>query len=56
MPARPDSAECETLIALPRRRHENLPAVEVATERYVAARFRKGAAAGGERRMNASPF
>jgi DNA-binding MarR family transcriptional regulator len=32
-------AERETLIGLLKRLHENLPAVETATERYVASRF-----------------
>jgi DNA-binding MarR family transcriptional regulator len=34
-------AERETLIKLLKRLHENLPAVEVATEHYVAQRFPK---------------
>ena len=35
--------ERETLIGLLKRLHENLPAVEMATERYVAQRFPKAA-------------
>jgi DNA-binding MarR family transcriptional regulator len=45
-------AELDTLIALLRRLHENLPAVEAATERYVARRFPKAA---GRRRAVAVP-
>jgi DNA-binding MarR family transcriptional regulator len=37
-------AELDTLIGLLQRLHENLPAVEVATERYVAQRFPKAVA------------
>ena len=37
------SAERETLIGLLKRLHENLPAVELATESYVAQRFPKAA-------------
>jgi DNA-binding MarR family transcriptional regulator len=36
-------AELDTLIGLLQRLHENLPAVEEATERYVAQRFPKAA-------------
>jgi hypothetical protein len=36
-------AELDTLIGLLQRLHENLPAVEAATERYVAQRFPKAA-------------
>ena len=36
-------AEIETLIGLLKRLHENLPAVETATARYVAQRFPKAA-------------
>ena len=36
-------AETETLIGLLKRQHENLPAVETATARYVAQRFPKAA-------------
>lgn len=36
-------AEIETLIGLLKRLHENLPAVETATERYVTQRFPKAA-------------
>jgi DNA-binding MarR family transcriptional regulator len=42
-------AEIETLIGLLKRLHENLPAVESATERYVQQRFPK-AARGRKRR------
>jgi DNA-binding MarR family transcriptional regulator len=45
-------AELDTLIALLRRLHENLPAVEQATERYVAQRFPKAA---GRRRPPPAP-
>jgi DNA-binding MarR family transcriptional regulator len=44
-------AERETLIALLKRLHENLPAVEQATERYVARKFplaRRRVPAGGD--------
>ncbi len=43
-------AELETLIGLLQRLHRNLPAVEQATERYVAQRFPKAA-----RRRRARP-
>jgi DNA-binding MarR family transcriptional regulator len=46
------SAEQETLIGLLKRLHENLPAVEVATEAYVVQRFPKAAA---RRRRSAAP-
>src|SRR6185369_5097125 len=45
--------ELDTLIALLQRLHENLPAVEAATERYVAQRFPK--AAGRRRRAASGP-
>jgi hypothetical protein len=35
--------ELDTLIGLLQRLHEHLPAVEAATERYVAQRFPKAA-------------
>jgi DNA-binding MarR family transcriptional regulator len=38
-----DPQEIETLIGLLKRLHENLPAVETATSRYVAQRFPKAA-------------
>ena len=43
-------AEHETLITLLRRLHENLPAVEVATDRYIALRFSKAAKVATRRR------
>lgn len=42
-------AETETLIGLLKRLHENLPAVETATARYVAQRFPKAAKRGAAR-------
>jgi DNA-binding MarR family transcriptional regulator len=39
-----DAAELDTLIGLLQRLHRNLPAVEAATERYVAQRFPKAPA------------
>jgi len=44
-------AEIETLTGLLKRLHENLPAVETATARYVAQRFPKAA----RRRASADP-
>jgi DNA-binding MarR family transcriptional regulator len=42
--------EIDTLLSLLRRLHENLPAVEVATQEYVKRRFPAAAAARGRRR------
>lgn len=42
-------AETETLIGLLKRLHENLPAVETATARYVARRYPAAAAKRGSR-------
>lgn len=38
-----DAKEKDTLVNLLSRLHENLPAVEIATDRYVATHFHKGA-------------
>ena len=42
--------ETDTLLSLLRRLHENLPAVEVATQEYVKRRFPAAAAARGRKR------
>lgn len=45
-------AEIETLIGLLQRLHENLPAVETATERYVQQRFPKASRRRARREVN----